>query len=959
MTNKSSSFKNWRLGSIMILTAAASFFLIGMTALVTDVGYLYYSQARLQTAVNAAWKAGYDQMITLKRLSSPVLNDEIKNKVTLHCKEVMGLNGFNADELQEFLVTFTPPSGQFRNNYLRVFARQKVGMFFAKVLKISFSDVVAMRENNLLDGGDGIVPIAIPHGVVADLGNTYSYSKFGPDTGFASGTKYIIRLGTGGKSSVKTKAIKDIFTPDDTASDSEQIDFEMLLVRFEGLTEAQALAAYGAVFWCMRYSNDDVDTYVPVTWLLKNSEHAGGAFLFYNDTAGVVKNLLGSYGVPYTLLSEEEPDTSILSIEYHLAAAGDQIIMLWNRPRVALYTNKTGSAIGALLAAAKIPYGSYGLPLSGFNRSVNYVAANNTTTNDAAVLSGGLGSYNMVIVDSEEDLTGNLNGCDHYALCCEDLFRLKKFVPTTAKGNANAMLAAALMCDYCRQYFRIAQGYDFNIGADDYETNKNKVWSSGGTLAQGGKVLNNATGHWDDVRLNCTFKNRKCLDRKLSNEGYKVGGTTYQNLFYHQLPVAAFPYQTGVTGVICGSGTSKCGIYNSLSTAALAGGHTDSSSQKPQTAVDLTGNTVSIGAANYATWFVNANPAQKMKWAVAAALRNHVATYGHLLAHDFGAETLDMALWQSALSVGSAVPYASSFGFTGFDLRTFPQSTYRYSSINALANANTSFAVSPATELLCQVLNNPVTGSSINSTFNTGVKATDNSMLGTGKLIKGVMSTGASSGEYALLFGGLQNTDSKRLLLNAILKSSFSIKHVTSGNYATIIGKQKSGYGDIDPDNVSGGGVNQWKDNFMFGFSGTIQMEDHIMTDPGKGGLGGNPDPLGFRLYGGTIDGVYYPPNPYVILPIVEPSDYAISQGANTVYDLQSNAHPNGEYTPPADYAGFENTVKVIGFAEFKLIPREEWDAENPDEIARLGTTQVNDDQLRAVFVRYIIKPEA
>ena len=43
-----------RSGSILLMTALASTFILGMTALAIDVGYTYHEQNKLQTAVDAA-----------------------------------------------------------------------------------------------------------------------------------------------------------------------------------------------------------------------------------------------------------------------------------------------------------------------------------------------------------------------------------------------------------------------------------------------------------------------------------------------------------------------------------------------------------------------------------------------------------------------------------------------------------------------------------------------------------------------------------------------------------------------------------------------------------------------------------------------------------------------------------------------------------------------------------------
>ncbi|HNX75482.1 MAG TPA: Tad domain-containing protein, partial [Candidatus Rifleibacterium sp.] len=88
-----------RAGSIMLMTVAFGVFLLSMTALVTDVGYLYYNQARLQTAVNAGWKAGYDKMMEIKGSGSPILSSAQKQTVRQHILEVIKSNGYTDEQL--------------------------------------------------------------------------------------------------------------------------------------------------------------------------------------------------------------------------------------------------------------------------------------------------------------------------------------------------------------------------------------------------------------------------------------------------------------------------------------------------------------------------------------------------------------------------------------------------------------------------------------------------------------------------------------------------------------------------------------------------------------------------------------------------------------------------------------------------------------------------------------------
>ncbi|MBU1107432.1 MAG: hypothetical protein KKB51_12235 [Candidatus Riflebacteria bacterium] len=89
---------NRRHGGALAMTALAALFMLGMTALVTDIGFLYYSQARLQTAVNAGWKAGYDRMLqTVQGRTMPDAEQQLL--INNHIKDVMQQNGYTSQEL--------------------------------------------------------------------------------------------------------------------------------------------------------------------------------------------------------------------------------------------------------------------------------------------------------------------------------------------------------------------------------------------------------------------------------------------------------------------------------------------------------------------------------------------------------------------------------------------------------------------------------------------------------------------------------------------------------------------------------------------------------------------------------------------------------------------------------------------------------------------------------------------
>ena len=63
---KSFNSKNNRAGAILVMTALLSTAIMAITAIVVDIGYLYFKKNELQTAVNAAWLAGNDRLMKIK-----------------------------------------------------------------------------------------------------------------------------------------------------------------------------------------------------------------------------------------------------------------------------------------------------------------------------------------------------------------------------------------------------------------------------------------------------------------------------------------------------------------------------------------------------------------------------------------------------------------------------------------------------------------------------------------------------------------------------------------------------------------------------------------------------------------------------------------------------------------------------------------------------------------------------
>lgn len=134
--------KSHKKGAIILLTAALSVVLIGITAMVVDLGYLYLKRNELQTAVNAAWLAGNDRLAKLignKTALTPIDKENIKS----HILEVMSFNGFEPNK--ENTLSFSIDD----KFCLKIDANSQVGLFFANIINISSKTVSANRHSKL------------------------------------------------------------------------------------------------------------------------------------------------------------------------------------------------------------------------------------------------------------------------------------------------------------------------------------------------------------------------------------------------------------------------------------------------------------------------------------------------------------------------------------------------------------------------------------------------------------------------------------------------------------------------------------------------------------------------------------------------------------------------------------------------------------------------------------------
>lgn len=201
MTTKTNTSKR---GAILVFTALISTAILAVTAIVVDIGYLYYKKNDLQTAVNAAWLAGNDRLMKLKT-TNPVLTKENKEQIKNHIIEVMKYNGFEANNQNRVNCTIKDDKD------LHISANCHVGLFFAKVIEVDSTTVAASRASDTTGTGVAdILPIVMPHGITKwNADNTLSFQFFTKDGGFVEGKEYIIKPGQIAESSVLCQGITD------------------------------------------------------------------------------------------------------------------------------------------------------------------------------------------------------------------------------------------------------------------------------------------------------------------------------------------------------------------------------------------------------------------------------------------------------------------------------------------------------------------------------------------------------------------------------------------------------------------------------------------------------------------------------------------------------------------------------------------------------------------------------
>ena len=749
---------NMRRGAL-VMTALAALFMLGMTALVTDVGYLYYSQSRLQTAVNAGWKAGYDRMLTIVR-GRYVPTDEQKTIIENHIKDVMMKNGYTAEQLASVVISYSPatprPSPGY---YLKVESTQNVGLFFARMMSFAASDVYASRENHANDLGQGVVPLAIPHGDVSDLSrSTYSFAPFGADGGFTAGGEYLLKLGSGG-GNVKAPPREEP-NPDDPVDPEEPgpEDPYLLFIPMGAGDQSDTgyLKAYGVIYSCLGTPAGAAGN-VPVYWLL---DYRGGAFIIKFTTTH--RDMLDAAGVNYQGLDDEA------AAQPHFDAAGIGVFELYYQRKVAVYSNSlTTDATAQALTDAGIPF---------------------TTINDAAIQSGALNNYHLVLM-APDDLTGYSGGCGYYDKPCE-YFLLSGALGSI--GNKNQRATTALyMCTQCQSYYDSEPG-TFDARAKD----------------------------------ECLFKGTRCAEKVSGAAKEKIWGETKTtggnvNLVYPNL--------------VCGTSTKTLCYDFIMKSEALS--EEAPFPTKPYAVQVLKWNSVSKIREHVATGgyiLGHGFSAETLDLALwQKGINDGAAAYEYCMAFE------GMAM-QNFPARRDPVHYSNITSVD--DLGNLSFNLYRPAAAGDTPDPRCQNHVDSLSTGLAET-------NAFNPTVmaDAGVSIGDKAN-GDVKYLKGYY----LDGEYCHLGGSIgASVEAKRLVLNNVLYADTSEKVVAGYITPPIVSRQKGKYGPLDPDNYVGGGANDYRDWFMTGFTQPLQVNDRVITENGNM-RGPTDQAVEFRLDGDT-----------------------------------------------------------------------------------------------------------
>ncbi|MFZ2960627.1 MAG: pilus assembly protein TadG-related protein [Candidatus Ozemobacteraceae bacterium] len=898
-------------GQILLLVALSMILFVGLTALVTDVGYLYFQKDRLTTAVNAGYKAGLDRMM---ELGGPPLDDAKRASIRARVLEVMGLNGYSPAELTSINVIFPG------NISLEISDNKQIGLFFASIVNFRSASVGAGRSSR----SDGIavpIPLAIPFGLTKDIDKvSYSVSLFptnGTADGFIPGTEYILKLG-GSDPGDPPDTICRIYVPMDAQSTSNN--------------SIAYCKAYGVVHWALGQPN-----YVPVEWLIG---YHGGAFMFryYTDADSeaakkysILKARLDAKNISYQILTATQANAKYDEVD-RVRPVGQEtnIIRLSYQPVIHVYSSQSeADPVEQVLIDAEIPYGGSGSGAS----FVPYKLALGTKTTPAVfnsnschqifdnqILSGEFASQAHWLHLHHEDFTGN---------------HLDISNPTWGGTSTDKSTA-------------VSQGFQAQTSPDgvpftSYQVKKQEIAYKIRSFVESGHMMYTAclaaemmdTALWmRRVRLGLTDPYRDCqaftgfqmntTNMSVTGKVVRIEGTNAivaavnpRDFSTDEVPVVYTPgYPAGSTILVDGKVTSVTttkATFKVSDPPLLVGTMITISRTKP------TGGKYKVGdiVTDYPyvnTTTIPGTPALNSNYTVSIPV--YVADPPYT-------------------TINTSVYYNDSEAYSITNSLDPRQQDHRMTDFHRFWGYTTAFRASlikPSVNVLgyCGLITGPS---------------------------KKYLSGKIGDGEFAYMGGHGDNPNGDvwdiygmRLTLNNVLLGSLVAERINRGG-----GGRKLNTGIIDPTNEAGGTLDQYLNSLKYGIHITTQINDRIIPLPGIASAA-TASGVDYRVNGDPTGSPPVGSYPRVIIPITDlgpeiTQTGALNATATSIYDLQGQDDPNGVYASSS--YNFKSAVRIIGYAEFELIPLE--DATDADRNLIIGGPQ--DGQVRGRFIRYIVKP--
>lgn len=179
-------------GAILVIAACGALLFLGLLALVTDIGWIYFQQIKLQGAIYAGWKAGMDELCTLRASPDGLRNQSRIDGVKESVKAVIALNYPQASP-PAVIVSIDAPRDSSRL-FLTVKGTRECPSFFARLFGIPAFQLETVRKNGPDPAEDtGIIPLAIPHGEVKQPHpGAYTCTLFQGNEGFLPGRDYLL-----------------------------------------------------------------------------------------------------------------------------------------------------------------------------------------------------------------------------------------------------------------------------------------------------------------------------------------------------------------------------------------------------------------------------------------------------------------------------------------------------------------------------------------------------------------------------------------------------------------------------------------------------------------------------------------------------------------------------------------------------------------------------------------------